>query len=364
MAASVRWIVLVVSLLACAAVESVAAPDPEPPAVTESSDEPTLGVRKEEGRLLITLDDKVLATYVVKDEQIKRPYFANVHATTGELVTRHHPPREGMDLTDHDTMHPGVWLAFGDLSGADFWRNKGVVEHVEYVEEPKVTDGVLTFAVRNRYVSGEKVICTELCHHSIRPTEHGWLLTYDSGFTGEKAFAFGDQEEMGLGVRVAAQLRVKAGGGTIVNAEGGLNEKGVWGKPSDYVAYGGVVGERRIGLLVVPHPENFRKSWFHARDYGFVAANPFGRKAFMAGEPSRVEVKPGETFRLRFGVQVYSTPEPTPFDAKLAAKAYVDAVMQGMVSTGDGLKPPAETEPSSARTGGPETANAPAASAM
>ena len=361
MAASVRWIVLAVSLLATAPVDSLAAPDTEPPTVP--SRPPMLGVEKAEGRLLVKLDDEVLATYVTADEQIKRPYFANVHTTSGELVTRHHPPREGMELTDHATMHPGVWLAFGDLSGADFWRNKGVVEHVEFVTEPKVTDGVLEFVVRNRYVSGEKVVCTEVCRHTIRPTEHGWLLTYDSGFTGEKAFAFGDQEEMGLGVRVAAPLRVRAGGGTIVNAEGHQNEKGVWGKPSDYVAYGGVVGERRVGLLVVPHPENFRKSWFHARDYGFVAANPFGRKAFMAGEPSRVEVKPGETFRLRFGVLVYSTPEPTPFDAKVAAKSYVDAVMKGMASTGDDPKTPAGTDDPAA-TGGTETANTPAASAM
>ena len=31
------------------------------------------------------------------------------------------------DLDDHPTMHPGLWLAFGDINGADFWRNKGRV---------------------------------------------------------------------------------------------------------------------------------------------------------------------------------------------------------------------------------------------
>lgn len=293
------------------------------------SDKSMLSFVREEGRLQIKFGEIVVATYVHADAEIKRPYFANVHAVGGELVTRRHPPREGMELTDHATMHPGIWLAFGDLSGADFWRNKGTVQHVEFVEEPRVENGVLEFVVRNKYVSGEKTICTEDCRHTVRPTECGWLLTYDSGFTSERAFAFGDQEEMGLGARVAASLRVRAGGGgTIVNAEGLENEKGVWGKPSAWVSYGGVVEERRIGLLLVPHPDNFRKSWFHARDYGFVAANPFGRKAFNAGEPSRVEVQPGETFRLRFGVLVYSNPAPTPFDANVAAKQYIDAVRE------------------------------------
>jgi hypothetical protein len=63
---------------------------------------------------------------------------------------------------------------------------------------------------------------------------------------------------------------------------------------------------RRAGLLVFPHPSNFRPSWMHARDYGVLVANPFGRMAFTKGEPSRVEVRPGEAFRLRFAVLAYA----------------------------------------------------------
>jgi hypothetical protein len=47
-----------------------------------------------------------------------------LRAPSGVAVTRHHPPIAGSDATDHDTMHPGVWLAFGDLNAQDFWRNK------------------------------------------------------------------------------------------------------------------------------------------------------------------------------------------------------------------------------------------------
>jgi hypothetical protein len=67
----------------------------------------------------------------------------------------------------------------------------------------------------------------------------------------------------------------------------------------------------------MPDAANFRPSWFHARDYGLFVANPFGRQAFRKGEPSRVEVKPGETFRLRFAVLLHSG------EVDLAA-AYVD----------------------------------------
>jgi hypothetical protein len=62
----------------------------------------------------------------------------------------------------------------------------------------------------------------------------------------------------------------------------------------------------------MPDPENFRRSWFHARDYGLLVANPFGRNAFTKGEKSKVVVPKGEAFRLRFGVLVYSTSAETP----------------------------------------------------
>ncbi len=305
-------------------------------------------VEQVEGRLVVrTAEGRPVATYVFADEQILRPYFMHVHAPDATVLTRHHPPREGMELTDHATMHPGIWLGFGDLSGADFWRNKGRVEHVEFVAPPTEKEGVLSFTVRNRYVSGEKTVCGEVCRHTLRRQGNAYLLTYDSTFSDEKPFVFGDQEEMGLGIRVAAPLRVRAGAGKIVNAEGQTNEKDVWGKPSDYCAYHGEVEGRRLGLVVVPHPENFRKSWFHARDYGFLAANPFGRQSFMAGEASKVTVKPGESLRLRFGVVAFSAPADEAVDPATAAKQYVatDPPKTHQVGTGSEKPTPPESEP-------------------
>ena len=41
-----------------------------------------------------------------------------------------------------------LWLAFGDLSGADFWRNKAQVRPVGFVEEPTSDDQGESFTVR------------------------------------------------------------------------------------------------------------------------------------------------------------------------------------------------------------------------
>ena len=275
------------------------------------------------GQIVLTHDGKPVLTYVYSDEKTLRPYFAHAHAPDGRQLTRHHPPREGIDATDHATMHPGIWLAFGDLGGADFWRNKGRVELVEFVRKPVATNEGVSWTVKNRFGSGDREVCHELAEHTVRLVDGGYLLTFDSTFTGDEAFAFGDQEEMGLGVRMATGLQVKDGSGAITNSEGNRNEAGVWGRQAKWCDYSAVLDGRRTGILLVTHPKNFRESWFHARDYGFVAANPFGRKAFTGGEPSRLEVKPGESLRLRFAVWLYALDKDKSFDANAIARQYV-----------------------------------------
>jgi hypothetical protein len=290
--------------------------------LTLTAAEPALEVEQKTDRLIITRGEQPVMEYVFADHSILRPYFTQVRAPGGQQVTRQHPPRPGTDAVDHDTMHPGIWLAFGDISGADFWRNKGRVEHVRFTELPKVAAGVLSFAAENRYTSGERTICSEVARHTLRELAGGLLLTFDSQFSGDEAFAFGDQEEMGLGVRLATPLAVKGGSGTITNSDGRKNEREVWGRAAGWCDYSGNVDGRRTGLLVMSHPHNFRPCWLHVRDYGLLVANPFGQKAFTKGPASRMEVKPGESLRLRFGVWVYSAAPDMPADHSSVARHY------------------------------------------
>lgn len=81
-------------------------------------------IAKGDHQLQVSLGLQVVARYVFRDEAIPRPYLCDVTTADGTPVTRNNPPREGVDRMDHPTFHPGIWMAFGELGGADFWRDQ------------------------------------------------------------------------------------------------------------------------------------------------------------------------------------------------------------------------------------------------
>ena len=276
-----------------------------------------------DGSLQIAIGGQPIAEYVLSDDKILRPYFRHLRTLSGVLVTRNHPPVKGQDLDDHSAMHPGLWLAFGDLDGADFWRNKGRVRQLRFIEQPKVKSGGGSFVVENVYEADGRTFCTETCEITISVRPDGYLLDWRSTFQSKQDFTFGDQEEMGLGVRVATPLAVDKGG-EIIDSENRKNGSQVWGKQADWCQYSGVVDRQRIGIVMMPAPTNFRRSWFHARDYGLLVANPFGQNAFTKGEKSKVSVKQGDKFSLRFGVLVYGVPAESPRDIAGLYRKYIE----------------------------------------
>ena len=66
-------------------------------------------------------------------------------------------------------MHPGIWMAFGDVSGEDFWRNKGRVVHERFTTVPTGGAGRATFSQRKSYQRGDgSVVCLEDFRFTIR----------------------------------------------------------------------------------------------------------------------------------------------------------------------------------------------------
>ena len=274
-------------------------------------------------RLVITHNSQPVAHYVFHDTNIFRPYFAHVRTLDGIQVTRRHPPEPGNDPVDHATMHPGIWLAFGDISGQDFWRNQATIRHERFTSAPVAGESKLAFATESAMIATNGETLARLnSSFTFAALRDGYLLTWDAVFTpATEGFTFGDQEEMGFGIRVATPISEK-NGGLVKNSDAVIGAKNAWGKTAAWCDYSGILSNRLVGLTVMPDPDNFRHSWFHSRDYGLLAANPFGRKAFTKGEISRVPVARNGAFHLCFAAFIHSTPTNEPPDIANAFRAF------------------------------------------
>jgi putative membrane-bound dehydrogenase-like protein len=268
-------------------------------------------VEERKDRLNISLDGKPIVDFVFQDKQILRPYFANARLVNGVQVTRNHPPVQGVDAMDHDTMHPGIWLGAGDINGQDFWRNKASIEHIRFIDLPKIGEGRLEFSTECQMKSESgKSIC--LLNNQImliaRPT--GWLLKWTAIFQADRGpVVFGDQEEMGFGARMATSFTEKSGG-ILRSSAGRKTAKETWGQPAKWCDYSGS-GQQSGGIMLMASNNNFRESWWHNRDYGVFVANPFGREAMKQGARSALTIEQGESLKVTFGAFVH---DERPYD--------------------------------------------------
>lgn len=280
-------------------------------------------IRHEADRLVVTGDGGgPVAVFMFADPGVGRPAIRDLAAPGGTIVTRPCPPRPGIDAVDHATMHPGVWLGFSDLSGADPWRHKTAVRFAGFDGEPAVTGGVATFTARIDSLDtptdspDARVVCHERSMITIRDEaidgQPVRVLLWDALLApgGDERLAFGDVEEMGLGVRLAGPL-APAGGGTYLASHGGVNEKGIFGRAAAWVDASGTIDGQPVGVTVIDLPGNPREPFFHARDYGLVLANAFGRRVYGVKDPPRpLGLEPGATLRLRYAVLLHGRLSP------------------------------------------------------
>lgn len=283
---------------------------------------------------VITRDGQPMADYFFKHPKVTRPFFSTLRAPDGTQLTRNFPPQPG-DAQDHDTLHPGLWMAFGDLNGVDFWRNLGRIEHVRFVEEPRVVEGALSFAVEEKYLAPDgKEVCRGVNRFRFSASDAGTLLAWEATLRrADGPLTFGPQHEMGMGFRMATPLCVKGGSGSIASSHGGKNEAGNWARSGQWWDYAGEVAGRRAGILVVPALENTRLVWSHARDYGFLAINPTSPPPGAKDVPSGpFTVAAGEGFAMKATFVLHSSPVAEKWDAAAVAKT-VSGTMKAAPAT-------------------------------
>ena len=245
---------------------------------------------------------------------VQKPYLYPVTSPRGVSVTRGYPMDPHPDETKDHPHHTSLWFAHGDVNGHDFWhgpRGERIV-HVEsrvlQATPSKLIPGVQsTFEWRDPDGS---VICREQRIMRFSGDQSTRTIDFDLTLIAtDKRVTFGDTKEGTFAMRLAPTLRLTGGAaqGSARNSEG-VTGKDVWGKRAKWLEYSGPIDGETIGVVIFDHPENPRHpTWWHAREYGLVAANPFGRRAFegkreQAGD---LVIEKGEAIRLRYRILIH-----------------------------------------------------------
>ena len=134
------------------------------------------------------------------------------------------------------------------------------------------------------------------------------MIDFDIVLTAPEKVVFGDTKEGAFAIRLADALAEKNGTGKMVNAEGAEGMKNVWGKRSNWVDYYGTLEGEQLGVAIFDHPSNpHHPTYWHSRDYGLFALDPFGQHAFDESAPeSHWTVEAGGSLHFRWRVVIHS----------------------------------------------------------
>lgn len=242
-----------------------------------------------------------------------KPYLAPLRSASGKIVTRGFP-MENLPGESRDHLHHrGLWFSYDDVNGVKFWENdpsytkgrigKIVVEKAELKAGGK--DQVMTATMD--WIDPEgKVLLVENRKTTFYSDPRMRTIDFDITLTAAVDVTFGDTKEGAFAIRLAEPFTEKKGA-RIVDADGRATMKNVWGKRSNWVDYTAVVDGEPLGVAMMDHPKSARHpTYWHARDYGLFALNPFGRMAFdPKQEESQWKLPKGEKIDFHWRVAIH-----------------------------------------------------------
>lgn len=286
-------------------------------AIAAPADEPAhLSVHRLKGREHVKIGDQPFADYVKYG--YAKPFVHPVYGPGQVRMTRNFPMWRDVrgEPTDHPH-HKSLWLAHGDVNGEDFWTEKGRIVH-ERIAAIDENPGRVVITAESRWVDrNDKTVCTDTTRVGFMELAGGArAIDYDVTIhASHGAVTFGDTKEGFMAVRTHPALQltgnpkqgVTAANGHAVNSRG-VKDKAVWGQRAEWIDYSGQIDGQTMGLAMFDHPGNVRHpTYWHARDYGLVAANPFGVSDFTAKKETggALTVAAGQDLRCRFRVIVH-----------------------------------------------------------
>lgn len=283
--------------------------------VADAATEPaSFKITESEGRLDITANGKLVTSFRT-DNRV--PYLYPITSPSGANICRHWPVETDAPTEERDhPHHRGLRLAHGRVNGNDFWTdfptNQAVIKFNSFSgQEAGATNANFT-ADLTWHAYGEDILHETRSHNVSRPDPETLRIDVTSNLSAlDNDVTMGDTKEGTFAIRVDRSLRVEGSEAkaTLINSKGLKNGK-VWGKTADWAAF---VGPDELGepvvVAIIEHPDSFRHpTYWHAREYGLLAANPFGLHEFESSDNFHLGdhvIEKGETLTLKYSVIIH-----------------------------------------------------------
>ena len=212
------------------------------------------------------------------------------------------------------------------INGVDFWTEKGgSVKHQEFLAKTESS-----FTVRNHWIKKgeqEPILSDETTYRfgGDPAKTYRWLDAEIKLIASHGDFTLDDTKEGLFAIRTHPALRLKPfkkarpklqfeSRPEAINSAG-VSGKAIWGQNAKWVAYAGSVRNdseavQTRSVYFFDHPNNFgHPTTWQARNYGLVAANPFGLHYFQ-NKPKGFgahTIKNGDSITLRYRIVFHAS---------------------------------------------------------
>jgi hypothetical protein len=278
-------------------------------------------------RITLTKNEKTVTVMIgnkiftqLHHSEFAKPILYPLYGPGQIGMTRNFPMKDDVQGEAHDhPHHKSLWFSH-EINGFDFWTERGgnvVVTSVEIDDEQNAittqSEWIPKSKPSSKNTEAAQAIFQDTTQYrfGVTPSSRWIDATYQIQATvGDVVFK--DTKEGTFGLRTHPDLRLTANPkhgveevfGSAINSNG-VSGKKLWGKPAKWVMYRGPIDGTPMSIAIFDHPKNLRHpTTWHARDYGLVAANPFGMHDFLkkpkgAGEYT---IQQGDSLKLRYRV--------------------------------------------------------------
>jgi hypothetical protein len=272
-------------------------------------------VQRQAGKLQVRIGDALFTEY--RYAGYAKPILYPIYGPHEIAMTRNYPMQDVAGEA-HDHPHQkSMWFTHGLVNGVDFWSEgagRGTVVQDRLIQTCS-GEGQAQIKTANRWLDSRgTVVCTDTRLLTFSALEGGaraidWRVTIHAS---AGKVVFGDTKEGMMGIRTNPQLRLKndpkhgvtSAVGHSVNSAGQQGNE-AWGQPAEWVDYWAKIDGQTVGVALFDHPKNPRHpSRWHARDYGLIAANPFGLHHF-ADQPEGsgdMTISSGKSVTFRYRI--------------------------------------------------------------